>query len=110
MQQHQQAQQMSPQSLMAAHSSMFYGGQPYPSLQQQQQQASLHSQLGMSSGGSSGLMLQGDPHSAGQLGGGGFPNFIRGNHGNGQPSVSRALAGGGKQGDHYLKRSAEDGN
>ncbi|KAL6518343.1 hypothetical protein OROMI_034044 [Orobanche minor] len=129
MQQHQQAQQMSPQSLMAARSSMFYGAQPYPSLQQQQQQqqqASLHGQLGMSSGGSSGLMLQGDPHSAGQLGGGGFPNFIRGNHGNGQPSGSRALAGGGKQGDtmsadghggsdggethHYLKRSPEDGN
>ncbi|KAL6552677.1 hypothetical protein OROHE_008041 [Orobanche hederae] len=127
MQQHQQAQQMSPQSLMAARSSMFYGAQPYPSLQQQQQQqASLHGQLGMSSGGSSGLMLQGDPHSAGQLGGGGFPNFIRGNHGNGQPSGSRAFAGGGKQGDtmsadghggsdggethHYLKRSAEDGN
>ncbi|KAL6493774.1 hypothetical protein OROGR_032109 [Orobanche gracilis] len=127
MQQHQQAQQMSPQSLMAARSSMFYGAQPYPSLQQQQQQqASLHGQLGMSSGGSSGLMLQGDPHSAGQLGGGGFPNFFRGNHGNGQPSGSRGSAGGGKQGDtmsadgrggsdgsethHYLKGSAGDGN
>ncbi|KAL6494281.1 hypothetical protein OROGR_031081 [Orobanche gracilis] len=126
MQQHQQAQQMSPQSLMAARSSMFYGAQPYPSLQQQQQQASLHGQLGMSSGGSSGQMLQGDPHSAGQLGGGGFPNFFRANHGNGQPSGSRGLAGGGKQGDtmsadgrggsdgsethHYLKGSAGDGN
>ncbi|GFQ01470.1 grf1-interacting factor 1 [Phtheirospermum japonicum] len=88
----QQQQQMTPQSLMAARSSMFYGAQPYPSLQQQQQ--ALHGTLGMSSsGGSSGLMLQGEPQSAGL---GGFPDFIRGD---GLPGGARALAGGSKQ-DH----------
>ncbi|PIN20244.1 Calcium-responsive transcription coactivator [Handroanthus impetiginosus] len=88
--QHQQAQQMTPQSLMAARSSMLYGTQPYPSLQQQQQ--ALHSQLG----GSSGLMLQGEPHSS-TLGGGGFPDFVRGNPGDGLQTSARALAGGSKQ-------------
>uniref|UniRef100_A0A7N0RE29 SS18 N-terminal domain-containing protein n=3 Tax=Kalanchoe fedtschenkoi TaxID=63787 RepID=A0A7N0RE29_KALFE len=47
--QHPQSQQMTPQSLMAARSSMVYNTQqqPYSTMQQQQ---SLHSQLGMSSG------------------------------------------------------------
>ncbi|KAI3458720.1 hypothetical protein Pfo_015383 [Paulownia fortunei] len=125
MQQHQQAQQMTPQSLMAARSSMLYGAQPYPSLQQQ----ALHSQLGMSSGGSSGLMLQGEPHSAGGsagLGGGGFPDFVRGTPGEGLQTSARALAGGSKQdigsnvsaegrggsdgGETLYLKSAEDGN
>ncbi|KAL9683355.1 hypothetical protein QQ045_015176 [Rhodiola kirilowii] len=51
--QHPQAQQMTPQSLMASRSSMLYNPQqqPYPTLQQQQQQQqSVHNQLGMSSG------------------------------------------------------------
>ena len=47
--QHQQAQQMTPQALMAARSSMLqYAQQPFLALQQQQVQA-LHSQLGMGS-------------------------------------------------------------
>ncbi|KAI6685018.1 hypothetical protein NL676_030931 [Syzygium grande] len=67
--QHQQAQPMTPQSLMAARSSMLYTQQqPYPS---------LHGQLSMSSGASSGLnILQSESsHSGGSgaLGGGGFP-------------------------------------
>ncbi|KAJ0841669.1 putative transcription factor SSXT family [Helianthus annuus] len=78
MQQHQQAQQMSPQALMAARSSMMYSQQQYSSLQQQ----AMHSHLGMSSGtGTSGLhMLQADNNSAGVSGthlSGGFPDFGR---------------------------------
>ncbi|KAK6136096.1 hypothetical protein DH2020_030201 [Rehmannia glutinosa] len=116
MQQHQQAQQMTPQSLMAARSSMLYGAQPYPSLQQQ----ALHGQLGMSSGGSSGLMLQGEPHTGGGSGGGGFPDFVRGSQGDG---LQRGLGGGSKQDNvsegrggsdggetHYLKSGDHDGN
>ncbi|KAG4176524.1 hypothetical protein ERO13_A11G250520v2 [Gossypium hirsutum] len=76
--QHQQAQQMTQQSLMAARSSMLYSQQPFSALQQQQQQA-LHSQLGMSSGGSTGLhMLQTESSTAGgsgALGAGGFPDL-----------------------------------
>ncbi|KAK8590234.1 hypothetical protein V6N12_024613 [Hibiscus sabdariffa] len=54
--QHQQAQQMTQQSLMAARSSMLYAQQPFSALQQQQ---ALHGQLGMSFDGSTGLhMLQ----------------------------------------------------
>ncbi|PON73459.1 SS18 family [Trema orientale] len=92
--QHQQAQQMAPQSLMAPGSSMLYSQQPYAALQQQ----ALHSQLGMSSGGSTGLhMLQSDIGSAGgsgPLGAGGFPDFGRGSAGEG---LHRGMAGGGKQ-------------
>ncbi|XP_042020249.1 GRF1-interacting factor 1-like [Salvia splendens] len=101
LQQHQQ------QSLMAAaaRSSMLYGSQPYPSLQQH----SLHSQLGMSSGG--GLMLQGEPHSAGGSSGLGFPDFARGDGGRGMGS--KQDIGGEGRGDGgetlYLK-SSEDGN
>nr|XP_040255433.1 GRF-interacting factor 1-like [Aegilops tauschii subsp. strangulata] len=47
----QSAQMMSPQSLMAARSSMMYAQQVMSPLQQQQQhQAAVHGQLGMSSG------------------------------------------------------------
>ncbi|XVF42252.1 hypothetical protein PTKIN_Ptkin01aG0345900 [Pterospermum kingtungense] len=93
--QQQQAQQMTPQALMAARSSM-YAQQPFSSLQQQ----ALHSQLGMSSGGSAGLhMLQSEASTAGgsvALGAGGFPDFGRGSSGEGM-HVVRAMAGGSKQ-------------
>ncbi|XP_050225858.1 GRF1-interacting factor 1 [Mercurialis annua] len=91
--QHQQAQQMTPQSLMAARSSMMYTQQQFAALQQQQ---ALHSQLGMSSGGSSGLhMLQSEASTAGGSGGGalgigsGFPDFSR--------DASGRIGGGSKQ-------------
>ena len=94
MQQQHQAQQLSPQALMAARSSMLYTQQPFTALQQQ----ALHGQLGMSSGGSSGLhMLQGDmagTGGSGQLGVGGFPDFGRGSSGEG---LHRGMAGGSKQ-------------
>uniref|UniRef100_A0A5B7AXT0 Putative GRF1-interacting factor 1-like n=1 Tax=Davidia involucrata TaxID=16924 RepID=A0A5B7AXT0_DAVIN len=122
--QHQQAQQMTQQSLMAARSSMLYGQQPLSALQQQQ---ALYSQFGMSSGGSSGIhMLQGEANSGGSgpLGAGGFADFGRGTAGDGLQASGRGLAGGTKQdgrggssGGHggdggetlYLK-AAEDGN
>ncbi|XP_039067249.1 GRF1-interacting factor 1-like isoform X1 [Hibiscus syriacus] len=95
--QHQQAQQMTQQSLMAARSSMLYAQQPFSALQQQQQ--ALHGQLGMSSGGSTGLhRLQTDSSSAGgsgALGGGGFPDFGRGASGEGIHG-GRPMAGGSK--------------
>jgi hypothetical protein len=92
--QHQQAQQMTPQALMAARSSMLqYAQQPFSALQQQQVQA-LHSQLGMSSGGSAGLhMLQNEAIMAGgsgALGVGGFPDF-------GIDAAGRGIASGSKQ-------------
>lgn len=89
--QHQQAQQqVTPQSLMAARSSMLYAQQPMAALHQaqqqqqqqhQQQQQSLHGQLGINSGGSSGLhMLHGETNMGcnGPLSSGGFPEFGRG--------------------------------
>ncbi|KAL6989138.1 hypothetical protein U1Q18_014890 [Sarracenia purpurea var. burkii] len=91
--QHQQAQQMTPQSLMAARSSAIYSQQQFLALQQH----ALQSQLGMSSGGgSSGLhMLQSEANSAagsgGALGGaGGFPDF-------GREAAGRGMTGGSKQ-------------
>ncbi|XP_041018689.1 GRF1-interacting factor 1-like [Juglans microcarpa x Juglans regia] len=94
--QHQQAPQMTPQSLMAARSSMLYSQQPFSALQQQQ---ALHSQLGMSSSGSGGLhMLQNDASHAGGSGAlGGFPDFGRGSTGEGLQGGSRGMAGGSKQ-------------
>ncbi|XP_022719127.1 GRF1-interacting factor 1-like isoform X1 [Durio zibethinus] len=94
--QHQQAQQMTPQSLLAARPSMLYAQQPFSGLQQQ----ALHGQLGMSSGGSMGLnMLQSEASTAGgsgALGAGGFPDFGRGSSGEGMHG-GRAMAGGSKQ-------------
>ncbi|XP_058105586.1 GRF1-interacting factor 1-like [Magnolia sinica] len=94
--QHQQAQQMTPQSLMAARSSMLYAQQPLSTLQQQ----ALHSQLGMSSGASNGLHML---HSETGLGGNssmlaarGFPNFGR-STGEGLQAANRGMAGAGKQ-------------
>ncbi|WOH11675.1 hypothetical protein DCAR_0831165 [Daucus carota subsp. sativus] len=123
LQQHQQAHQMTPQALMAARSSMLYSQQPYSSLQQQQQV--MHSQLGMSSGGSSGLhMLHGESGGGSGSLGGGFPDFGRGVGGEGLSmagrggnkqdmgsSEGRGGSSGGRGGDgsetHYLK-SADD--
>eukprot|EP01018_Ginkgo_biloba_P010648 Gb_04724 [translate_table: standard] len=90
--QHQQAQQqVTPQSLMSSRAPMLYAQQPIAALhqaqqqqQQQQQHQSLHSQLGMNSGGSNGLhMLHGDTNMGGNgpLSSGGFPDFGRGNSG-----------------------------
>ncbi|XVE62786.1 hypothetical protein DITRI_Ditri06bG0147800 [Diplodiscus trichospermus] len=94
--QHQQTQQMTPQSLMAPRSSMLYAQQPFSALQQQQ---ALHSQLGMSSGGSTGIhMLQSEASTAGAsgaLGAGGFPDFGRGSSGEGFHG-GRAMTGGSK--------------
>ncbi|CAL5386003.1 unnamed protein product [Camellia sinensis] len=125
LQQHQQAQQMTPQSLMATRSSMLYSQQQFSALQQQQ---ALHSQLGMSSGGSSGLhMLQSEANSSGTTGGalgaGGFPNFGRGSTGEGLQASGRGKQeigssegrGGGSSGGHggeggeslYLKASED---
>ncbi|KAK2637888.1 hypothetical protein Ddye_025683 [Dipteronia dyeriana] len=95
--QHQQAQQISPQSIMAARSSMMYTQQQFSALQQQQ---GMHGQLGMSSGGGTGLhMLQSEGSAAGGnggLGGGGFPDFNRGSSGEGMHGRG-GIAGGSKQ-------------
>ncbi|KAL1546122.1 GRF1-interacting factor 1-like [Salvia divinorum] len=102
-----QAGYLQQQSLMAARSSMLYGSQPYPSLQQQ----ALHNQLGMSSGG---LMLQGEPHSAGASSGLGFPDFVRGDGGRGmggkQDMGSNGGEGRGDGGETLYLKSSEDGN
>nr|BCD41001.1 protein ANGUSTIFOLIA 3 [Monophyllaea glabra] len=94
---HQQAQPMTtPQSIMAARSSLLYGQQQYPSLLPQ----ALNSQLGMSPGGSSGLMLQlqgHEPHASstasGAFGGGAFPDYSRSTSGDGLQSGTRRLGG-----------------
>ncbi|KAK6911359.1 SS18, N-terminal [Dillenia turbinata] len=118
--QHQQAQQMTPQSLMAARSSMLYSQQPFSALQQQ----ALHGQLGMGPGGSTGIhMLQSETHNAGgsgALGSSGFPDFGRSttggskqDMGSGGSVVGRGGNSGGQSGDGgetlYLKAS-EDAN
>ncbi|WCJ43848.1 GRF1-interacting factor 1 [Euphorbia peplus] len=97
--QHQQAQQMTPQSIMAARSSMLYTQQQYAALQQQQ---ALQSQLGMSSGGSAGLhMLQSEASTAGGSGSlGGFPDFSR-------DAGARGLGGGSKHQDLGSSGSAD---
>lgn len=116
--QHQQSQQMTPQSLMAARSSMLYTQQPYSSLQQQQ---ALHSQLGMSSGGTSGLhMLQSEAttNNGGLLSsGGGFPDFGRGTQGEGLHASGRGGKqevgegrGGSDGGETLYLKSNDDGN
>ncbi|PSR98023.1 GRF1-interacting factor like [Actinidia chinensis var. chinensis] len=95
--QHQQAQQMTPQSLMAARSSALYSQQQFLALQQQQ---AMHSQLGMSSGGSSGLhMMQSEANSTGGSSGAvSFPVFALGSAGEGlQTATGRGMVGGSKQ-------------
>ncbi|KAM1095789.1 hypothetical protein ACFX15_010205 [Malus domestica] len=121
--QQQAAQQMTPQSLMAARSSMMYSQHPFSALQQQ----ALHSQLAMTAGGSAGLHMLGNEGNnaggSGQLGAGGFGDYGRSSPGEG---MHRRMAGGSKQdmdgrggssGSHggdggetlYLK-STDDGN
>ncbi|KAI3898701.1 hypothetical protein MKW98_000814 [Papaver atlanticum] len=130
--QHQQAQAMTPQSLMAARSSMLYGQQPISAVQQQQ---AMHSQLGMNSGvNSNGLhMMHGEGGMGGGNGsmGGGFPDFGRSNASEGLQSRGVTIASkhevgnagsnegrGGNSGGHggeageqmYLKGGDEEGN
>ncbi|XP_038717394.1 GRF1-interacting factor 1-like [Tripterygium wilfordii] len=93
--QHQQAQQLTPQSVMAARSPMLYTQQPY--LQQQQ---ALHSQLGMSSGSAGLHLLQSEGANAGgsgALGVGAYSDFSRGYSGEGLHIGSRGMPGGSKQ-------------
>ncbi|XP_057961133.1 GRF1-interacting factor 1 [Malania oleifera] len=119
--QHQQAQQMTSQSLLAARSSMLYAQQPF-SLQQQQ---ALHSQLGMSSGVSTGLHLlqneAGNAGGSGGLGAGGFPDFVRGGMAGGKQDLGgsgsaegRGGSSGGQGGDGgenlYMKAADDHGN
>ncbi|KAJ4845530.1 hypothetical protein Tsubulata_015614 [Turnera subulata] len=112
--QHQQAAQMTPQALMAARSSMLYAQQPFSALQQQQ---ALHSQLGMSCGGSTGLhMLQSEASAAGGSGGmgaGGFGDFGGSKQDIGSTSTDGGRSSGGQGSDGgetlYLKAS-DDGN
>ncbi|CAM8931949.1 unnamed protein product [Rhodiola kirilowii] len=106
MQQHQQAQQMTPQSLMAARSSMMYNSQnPYAALQQHQ---ALHSQLGMSSGGLH--MLQGEATAGGSSdfgrieSGGSKHDIWSGDH-----HGANSSSGDGREG-MYMNSSADDGN
>ncbi|KAK4785226.1 hypothetical protein SAY86_001915 [Trapa natans] len=95
--QHHQAQAMTPQSLMAARSSMLYAQQsPFSAMQQHHQAAAaaaLHGQLSMSSGGGgSGLGIL---HSESSHSGGGFPDFGRGEGGL-TGGNGRLLSGGTK--------------
>ncbi|RDX68146.1 GRF1-interacting factor 1 [Mucuna pruriens] len=124
----QQAQQMTPQQLMAARSSLLYTQQPFSALQQQQ---AMHSQLGASSGLH---MLQSEGSNvnvgsgSGTMGGsGGFPDFVRGSTGEGLHSAAagRGIIGSSKQdiggsgegrggssegGETLYLKSADDGN
>nr|CAD1841755.1 unnamed protein product [Ananas comosus var. bracteatus] len=120
--QHPQAQQMTPQSLLAARSSMLYAQSPMSVLQQQQQQAALHGHFGMAAGGSSGgfNMLHGES------GGGGNGALAPGSSPTLAAAAAAAVAGCGKQeagnampieghgGDAaepmYLKGSEEEAN
>lgn len=118
---HQQAQQMTPQSLMAARSAMMYAQSPMSALQQQQQQAMFHSQLGMGTGGNTGYnMIHGDNSvggtSSSTLTAGAFPDFGRNSGGSKQEMHSEGRGGssGGQSGDGteplYMKGSEEEGN
>ncbi|XP_074571522.1 GRF-interacting factor 1-like [Curcuma longa] len=120
--QHPQAQPMTPQSLMAARSSLLYAQSPISALQQQQQ-AALHSQLGVSSGSSSGgfNMLHGEASIGGNtLAGGVFSDFGRSgsmkqdagsalsNEGRGSNNSGRQNGDGTKS--VYMKGAEEEGN
>ncbi|KAF6175048.1 hypothetical protein GIB67_039596 [Kingdonia uniflora] len=104
--QHQQAQQMMPQSLMAARASMLYA-QPLSAMQQQQ---AMHGQLGMSSSGNSGLHMM---HNEGNVGYGvtvaSKQDMGSGGSGDGRGGGSNSgTDGGGEQ--LYLKRNDDEGN
>ncbi|ONK80770.1 uncharacterized protein A4U43_C01F21540 [Asparagus officinalis] len=114
MQQHQAAQQMTPQSLMAARSSMLYSQSPMSALQQQQQQAAMHSQLAMSSGGNNSstggfTILHGEASIGGNgsmTSGGVFGDFGRSSGG----KQETGSEGHGTETPMYLKGSEEEGN
>ncbi|KAK4775118.1 hypothetical protein SAY86_010053 [Trapa natans] len=112
MQQHHQAQAMTPQSLMAARSSMLYAQQsPFSALQQHQAAATaFHGQLSMSSGGGGsglGLLHSESSHSGGGGGGGGggFPDFGRGE--GGLAGGNGRMLGGGSKHEMGSSSSAE---
>ncbi|KAG6515005.1 hypothetical protein ZIOFF_025383 [Zingiber officinale] len=103
---HQAAQQLTPQSLLAARTSMLYQQSPISSLQQQ---AALHGQLGASSGFN---ILHGEASV-------GFPDFGRGNSSKQEGGSALSAEGRGgnsarQSGDGteslYLKGSEEEGN
>ncbi|KAI3799582.1 hypothetical protein L1987_34881 [Smallanthus sonchifolius] len=119
MQQHQQAQQMSPQALMAARSSMMYNSQ------QQYSSLPMHSHLGMNSGGGTGTgtiglhMLQSDNNNAAVSGAhlsGGFPDFGRkqdigvSGEGRGGGGGGGGSSGGGDGGETLYLKSPDKGN
>lgn len=102
---------------------MLYAQSPISALQQQQQQAALHSQLGASSGGSSGgfNMLHGEASIGGNmLAGGVFSDFGRNssmkqdassalsNEGRGSNNSGRQNGDGAKT--VYMKGAEEEGN
>jgi hypothetical protein len=113
----QSVQMMSPQPMMGARSPMMYAHPSLSPLQQQQQQASAHGQLGMASGGTtSGFNIL---HGEASMGGGGnsmmntgmFSGFGRSGSGTkeGSTSLSVDIRGSGansgaQSGDgEYLK-------
>ncbi|XP_064942426.1 GRF-interacting factor 1-like isoform X3 [Musa acuminata AAA Group] len=119
--QYQQAQQMTPQSLMAARSSMLYAQSPISALQQQQQ-AALHTQLGVSPGGNSGFNML---HGEASVGGNGppaagvFSDFGRSSSAKQETGIALTTEGRGnnsgrQNGDGteplYLKGSEEEAN
>ncbi|KAJ6816345.1 putative GRF1-interacting factor 1 [Iris pallida] len=116
--QHQQAQQMTPQSLMAARSSMPYAQSPMSALQQQQ--AAMLGQLGMGTGGSSSgfTILHGETNVGGNgtmSASGVFSDYGRGGAGKQEMTTEvRGGSSGGQSGDGteplYLKGSEEEGN
>lgn len=125
----QSGQMMSPQSLMAARSSMMYAHQSLPPLQQQQ---AAHSQLGMASGGGGGTtssgfnILHGEASMGGASGAGAgnsmmnagmFSGFGRSGSGSGAKEGSTSLSvdvrGGASSGalsgdGEYLKAGTEE--
>uniref|UniRef100_A0ACD6A087 Uncharacterized protein n=1 Tax=Avena sativa TaxID=4498 RepID=A0ACD6A087_AVESA len=122
----QSGQMMSPQSLMAARSSMMYAQQAMSPLQQQQQQqhqAAAHGQLGMSSTTSGFNILHGEASMGGGGGAGNsmmnssvFSDYGRGGGGGKEGSTSlSADARGANSGAHsgdgeYLKGNEEEGS
>ncbi|CAL9098753.1 unnamed protein product [Musa textilis] len=120
--QYQQAQQMTPQSLLAARSSMLYAQSPISALQQQQHQAALHTQLGVSPGGNSGFSML---HGEASVGGNGppaagvFSDFSRSSSAKQETGIALTTEGRGsnsgrQNGDGteplYLKGSEEEAN
>ncbi|KAG9145350.1 hypothetical protein Leryth_008279 [Lithospermum erythrorhizon] len=111
----EQAQQLSQQTLMAARSSMLYSQQAYSSLQQQQ---ALHSQLGMSSGGSGLNILQSEGHAGGSAalrntsspGFWGLGTSGEGLHSSGNKQETEGSSSGAYDGQTHYSKTASDGN